>query len=108
MSNLDAQIALDLSASFFRVETGFATTGLLAAAASARDVPVTTGTVVTGILDIETAQGERVGPRWWGRESDGYAHGLYLTVTGEGTLMVAAPRPEGDGRLVGCYLRRVT
>ena len=107
MSNLDAQIALDLSASFLRIETGFATTGLLAAA-GARAIPVTTGTVVAGILDIETAQGERVGPRWWGRESDGYAHGLYLTVTGEGTFMVAAPRPEGDGRLVGCYLRRVT
>jgi len=107
MTNLDAQIAKDLTASFFRVDNGFATNGSLGTT-TARAIPVVGGTAVRGIFDTATLEGDRAGPRWWAQSVDGYEIGQYLTVTGQGTYMLAGLRPEGDGQLLEIYLEPVS
>ncbi len=109
MANLDAQILADLNTSFLRVENGFGTSALLAPTGTVRTVPVATGIAVVGIFDDGTAEGDqRGGPRWWGNGATGYEIGRYLTVTGQGTFLIEAIRPEGDGRLFSCLLGLVT
>lgn len=104
MGNLDAQLATDLASTFFREDHGWAKGALLGASGDL-SVPLTTGTVVTGIFDLETFDPDgREGPAFWGRTADGYISGLFLTVTGEGTFIIDGVQKEDDGTVCRCVL----
>lgn len=121
-TNLDGQVAADLAATFFRLEDvptqretdlcdsffrlnmGWATNAILGASGDT-SIPLTAGTAVVGIFDDGTVEGgDRGGPRWYCKASDGYVTGLYLTVTGQGTYQLDSISPEGDGLVFECLL----
>jgi len=98
----------DLSDAFFRIDMGWAENASVATLGDTT-VPVSGGTAVIGIFDDHTVEGgERGGPKWWCKESDGYVIGLYITIGARGTYRIEAIQPRDDGLLLECLLEFIS